>query len=91
MPKKENQKNAKLRAFRIKSVFFMVTPVPMHLSLHIGDLLMSVCAHLKGMGEYQAYLDLIPISNDAEPFTPEYWKGFKDWTAVGLELHHIEP
>ena len=47
--------------------------------------------HLKGMDEYQSYLDLIPISNDAEPFTPEYWKGFKEWTAVGLELHHIEP
>jgi predicted dienelactone hydrolase len=47
--------------------------------------------HLKGMDEYRPYLDLIPISNDADPFTPEYWKGFKPWTAVGLELHHIVP
>jgi predicted dienelactone hydrolase len=47
--------------------------------------------HLKGIEEYQAYLDLIPISNDADPFTPEYWKGFKEWTAVGLELHHMGP
>lgn len=45
--------------------------------------------HLKGMTEYQEYLDLIPISNDADPFTPDYWKGFKEWTAVGLELHHL--
>ena len=47
--------------------------------------------HLKGMTEYQEYLDLIPYSNDADPFTPEYWKGFKEWTAVGLELHHMAP
>jgi predicted dienelactone hydrolase len=47
--------------------------------------------HLKGMQEYQTYLDLIPMSNDADPDTPEYWKGFKKWTAVGLELHHLEP
>jgi len=47
--------------------------------------------HLKGMKEYQPYLDLIPMSNEAAPKTPEYWKGFKEWTAVGLELHHIEP
>ena len=47
--------------------------------------------HLKGMEEYQAYLDLIPISIDASPGESDYWNGFKDWTAVGLELHHIEP
>lgn len=47
--------------------------------------------HLKGMDEYQPYLDLITISNDASPGEPEYWKGFKDWTAVGLELHHEQP
>lgn len=47
--------------------------------------------HLKGMDEYQAYLNLIPISNDASPGDNDYWYGFKDWTAVGLELHHIEP
>jgi predicted dienelactone hydrolase len=28
--------------------------------------------HLKGMEEYQAYLDLIPISNDASPGEPDY-------------------
>jgi len=43
------------------------------------------------MDEYQSYLDLIPISNDASPGDEDYWYGFKDWTAVGLELHHIEP
>jgi predicted dienelactone hydrolase len=47
--------------------------------------------HLKGMDEYQSYLDLIPISNDASPGDEDYWYGFKDWTAVGLELHHIGP
>ena len=51
--------------------------------------------HLKGMDEYQSYLDLIPFSNDGtpglDPPDPNYWKGFKEWTAVGLELHHIEP
>jgi hypothetical protein len=47
--------------------------------------------HLKGMEEYQDYLDLIPISNDASPGDADYWNGFKDWTAVGLELHHIVP
>jgi len=47
--------------------------------------------HLKGMDEYQAYLDLITYSNDARTGEDDYWLGFKDWTAVGLELHHIEP
>ena len=47
--------------------------------------------HLKGMDEYQPYLDLIPISNDADPGDTDYWKGFKPWTAVGMELHHVEP
>jgi len=47
--------------------------------------------HLKGMEEYQPYLDLIPFSNDASTGDKDYWKGFKDWTAVGLELHHIAP
>jgi predicted dienelactone hydrolase len=47
--------------------------------------------HLKGMAEYQDYLELIPISNDASPGEDHYWNGFKDWTAVGLELHHIVP
>lgn len=47
--------------------------------------------HLKGRQEYRAYLDVIPYSNDAEPDAPTYWKGFKKWTAVGLELHHLAP
>jgi len=47
--------------------------------------------HLKGKDEYKPYLDLIPISNDASPGEADYWKGFQEWTAVGLELHHIEP
>ncbi len=46
--------------------------------------------HLKGLNEYQPYLDVITMANDAEPKTPEYWKGFKPWTAVGLELHHMK-
>ena len=44
--------------------------------------------HLKGKKEYQPYLDVITLANSAEPNTPEYWEGFKPWTAVGLELHH---
>jgi len=44
--------------------------------------------HLKGNKDYQPYLDLITLANDAEPNTAEYWAGFKPWTAVGLELHH---
>ena len=47
--------------------------------------------YLKGMDEYMPYLDLIENSNDADPGHEDYWKGFKDWTAVGLEFHHIEP
>ena len=47
--------------------------------------------HLKGMEEYQPFLDLITMSNDANPDDPDYWKGFKPWTAVGLELHHHLP
>jgi len=43
------------------------------------------------MAEYQDYLDLITYSNDARTGDDDYWKGFKDWTAVGLELHHIVP
>jgi predicted dienelactone hydrolase len=47
--------------------------------------------HLKGMDEYQPYLNLITFSNDASSDDDDYWHGFKDWTAVGLELRHIEP
>lgn len=47
--------------------------------------------HLKGMKEYQPYLDLIAMFNDANPGDEDYWKGFKPWTAVGLEFYHLEP
>ena len=46
---------------------------------------------IKDKKEYLLYLDLIPVSNNADPGDPEYWKGFKKWTAVGLELHHSQP
>lgn len=52
----------------------------------------------KLMGEstlYQPYLDLpIPISNDSprtDETDPGYWKGFPNWSAIGMELHHLGP
>jgi predicted dienelactone hydrolase len=43
--------------------------------------------------KYQPYLDLLqPISNDsprANESDPEYWKGFPNWSAIGMELHHV--
>ncbi len=55
--------------------------------------------HLKGIEEYQAYLDVpVPIANQAKwsqnpdgTFKEDhtYWKGFRQWTCVGLELHHL--
>jgi hypothetical protein len=55
--------------------------------------------HLKGEA-YEEYLDLVPIANEsvwcvnedgsfAEDHT--HWKGFPQWTAIGLELHHKSP
>jgi predicted dienelactone hydrolase len=43
--------------------------------------------------KYQPYLDLLePISNDSprsDESDPEYWKGFPNWSAIGMELHHV--
>jgi len=50
--------------------------------------------HLKGE-DYATYLDL-PESSDASNNygNPGYptgiWKGFKEWSAVGLEMHHLK-
>jgi len=51
--------------------------------------------HLKGE-DYGSYLDLIVSSDDSNEYSdPDYpaeiWKGFKIWSAVGLELHHLQP
>jgi predicted dienelactone hydrolase len=44
-------------------------------------------------GKYQPYLDLEePISNNAprtDESNPRYWKGFTNWSSIGMELHHI--
>lgn len=47
--------------------------------------------HLLGnSNKYDDYLNLPTISNDT-PRTntkdPDYWKGFANWTAIGMELH----
>jgi predicted dienelactone hydrolase len=56
--------------------------------------------YLKGEGDKQAYLDLIPVGKDGvyavaadgKPApTHTYWKGFKQRTAVGLTLQHLSP
>jgi predicted dienelactone hydrolase len=49
---------------------------------------------LKGdFDEYKPYLDLEePISNDSDRTDeedPSYWKGFTNWSAIGMELHHL--
>ena len=46
--------------------------------------------------QYEPYLDrsLSPISNDSERTNkddPTYWKGFPNWSAIGMELHHLPP
>jgi predicted dienelactone hydrolase len=51
--------------------------------------------HLKGE-EYASYLDLTKSSDDSNNYgNPGYpagiWKGFPEWSAVGLELHHLKP
>ena len=48
--------------------------------------------YLRGDAErYSAYLDLSTMSNQS-PRTdtkhPDYWHGFPNWTAIGMELHH---
>lgn len=44
--------------------------------------------------DYPSYLNLMePIANDSprtdDGTNPKFWKGFTDWTAVGLEMHHL--
>ena len=50
--------------------------------------------HLKGAA-YKDYLDLTyPDSNDSNTnanYPGGIWKGFKEWSAVGLEMHHLRP
>ena len=47
--------------------------------------------HLLGEGDkYNGYLNLSVISNDSprtDTQDPAYWKGFANWTAIGMELH----
>jgi hypothetical protein len=52
--------------------------------------------HLKGAA-YQDYLSVDSVSsNDSNNYgNPGYpagiWKGFPEWSAVGLEMHHLQP
>ena len=50
--------------------------------------------HLNGKS-YDDYLDLKYVysneSNDYGKPPSEIWKGFKIWSAVGMEMHHLEP
>ena len=42
---------------------------------------------------YEPYPDLVAISNDShrtDEDDPTYWKGFTNWAAIGMELHHVE-
>ena len=47
--------------------------------------------HLLGnSNKYDEYLNLPTISNDTprtDTKDPNYWKGFANWTAIGMELH----
>ena len=47
--------------------------------------------HILVEGEkYSEYLNLSVISNDSprtDTKDPAYWKGFSNWTAIGMELH----
>ena len=51
--------------------------------------------NLKGDASYGDYLDLKYVysddSNDYSLPASEVWKGFKVWSAVGMEMHHLEP
>jgi hypothetical protein len=52
--------------------------------------------NLKGeVAKFEPYLNLLePISNDSprtDTEDPRYWKGFTNWAAIGMELHHLEP
>jgi len=50
--------------------------------------------HLKG-GQYASYLDLTESSDASNDYgntgyPAGIWKGFPEWSAVGLELHHLK-
>jgi predicted dienelactone hydrolase len=39
---------------------------------------------------YEPYLDMSPISSESprtDTAHPDYWRGFLNWTAIGMELH----
>jgi len=52
--------------------------------------------HLKG-DDYASYLDVKQVdsnvaNNESNPGYPAgIWKGFPEWSAVGLEMHHLQP
>jgi hypothetical protein len=50
--------------------------------------------HLLGEdSQYSDYLNLSVVSNDSPRTDTEdskYWKGFANWTAIGMELHQRE-
>jgi len=65
---------------------------------HFATVFLSI--HLKGEGDKQGYLDLVPKGSDGvysveRDGTPKpdytYWKGFKARTATGLVLEHLQP
>ena len=42
---------------------------------------------------YKSYLELTPISNASprsDTSAPGYWKGFANWTAIGMEWHRAD-
>ena len=45
--------------------------------------------------KYEPYLDLIePMSNDSprvDESDPAYWKGFPNFSAIGMEFRHLAP
>ena len=43
---------------------------------------------------YAPYLDISPISSESpqtDTAHPDYWRGFLNWTAIGMELHRGRP
>lgn len=51
--------------------------------------------HIQGdFARYQPYLDLVQFSNDSnrtDESDPSYWKGFPNYSAIGMELEHLLP
>jgi predicted dienelactone hydrolase len=47
--------------------------------------------HLRGEQDlYAPYLDISPVSNESprtDTAHPDYWRGFLNWTAIGMEFH----